>query len=67
MKFSDIQSKSQAELNEMLNELQVKLGKLRFELTDKSLKDTSQLGKTRKDIARVLTATNMDSNQITNS
>ena len=56
MKFPDIQSKSQAELNEMLKELQIKLGKLRFELANKSLKDTSQLGKMRKDIARVLTA-----------
>lgn len=58
MKFSDIQSKSQTELNEMLKELQVKLGKLRFELANKSLKDVSQLKKTKKDIARVLTATN---------
>ena len=55
MKFSEIQSRSQAELNEMLKELQVKLGKLRFELTNKSLKDTSQLGKVKKDIARILT------------
>lgn len=58
MKFSDIQSKSQNELNEMLKELQVKLGKLGFELANKSLKDVSQIGKTKKDIARILTATN---------
>ena len=56
MKYKDLQSKSQAELSEMLKELQVKLGKLRFELTNKSVKDVSQIGKTRKDIARVLTA-----------
>ncbi|MEK7151126.1 MAG: 50S ribosomal protein L29 [Patescibacteria group bacterium] len=58
MKYSDIQFKSQPELNEMLKELQVKLGKMRFELADKSLKDVSQLKKTKKDIARILTAIN---------
>ena len=58
MKFSELQSKSQAELNEMLKELQIKLGKLRFELANKSVKDVSQIKKTKKDIARVLTATN---------
>lgn len=56
MKFSDLQSKSQPELQGMLKELQIKLGKLRFELANKVLKDTSQLGKTRRDIARILTA-----------
>lgn len=59
MKYTELQSKPQAELNEMLKELQIKLGKLRFELASKSLKDTSQLGKTRRDIARVLTAIKM--------
>jgi len=56
MKFADIQSKDKPELNEMLKEHQIKLGKLRFELANKSLKDTSQLGKTKKDIARISTA-----------
>ena len=56
MKFNYIQSKSQNELNEMLKELRIKLGKLRFELANKSLKDVSQLKKTKKDIARILTA-----------
>ena len=58
MKFSEIQSKSQDELNEMLGELRIKLGKFRFELADKSLKDVSQLKKTKKDIARILTVIN---------
>ncbi len=59
MKFIDIQLKSQAELNEILKELQVKLGKFRFELANKSLKDVSQIKKTKKDIARILTAINL--------
>lgn len=59
LKFVDLQSKSQPELQEMLKELRVKLGKLRFELANKALKDTSQLGKVRRDIARILTAIRM--------
>ena len=61
MKFLDIQSKSQAELQEMLKELQIKLGKLRFELANKSLKNTSQISKTRRDIARIMTALKLES------
>ena len=56
MKFIDLQNKSQNELQEMIKELQVKLGKLRFERANKSLKDVSQLKKAKKDIARGLTA-----------
>ena len=56
MKYSEIQLKGQHELQEMLDELKVKLGKYRFELADKSLKDFSQIKKAKKDIARVLTA-----------
>ncbi len=59
MKYSEIQSKSQNELLEMLEELRVKLGKFKFELADKSLKDFSQIKKTKKDIARVLTSLNL--------
>lgn len=55
MKSIELKNKSQNELDEILKELQIKLGKLRFELANKSLKDASQIGKTRKDIARVLT------------
>ena len=56
MKYSDLQSKDKIELKESLKELKVKLGKLRFELANKTLKDFSQIKKTKKDIARVLTA-----------
>lgn len=56
MKYSDLQSKSRNELQEMLKELQIKLGKLKFELANKSLKDVSQIKKTKKDVARLATA-----------
>lgn len=56
MKFSDLQNKEEKELQEMLKELRIKLGKFRFELANKSLKDYSQIVKTKKDIARIMTA-----------
>ncbi len=56
MKYADLQNKSKDELQEMLTELQIKLGKFSFELANKTLTDTSQLGKTKKDVARILTA-----------
>jgi ribosomal protein L29 len=58
MKPSEIKNKSQAELKVMLGELQHTLLKLGFDLADKKLKDSSQFGKVRKDIARVLTTLN---------
>lgn len=58
MKYSDLQNKDPRELQMTLKELQVQLGKLRFQLADKALKDFSQIKKTRKDIAKIMTAVN---------
>ncbi len=58
MKFTELENKTKEELNQMLGELRVKLGKMKFELSNKSLKDYSQVKKTRKDIAKILTALN---------
>jgi len=58
IKFSELQNKSQQELQEMLKEYRVNLGKLRFELSNKSLKDVSQFKKIKHDIARIITAMN---------
>ncbi|MBI4160294.1 MAG: 50S ribosomal protein L29, partial [Candidatus Yanofskybacteria bacterium] len=55
MKSSELQPKSRDELQVMLDELRVRLGKFRFELANKNLKDSSQIGKTKKDIARIMT------------
>lgn len=56
MKYSELQNKDSQELQVMLKEAKVKLGKLRFEMVNKSLKDSSQIGKTRKEIAQIMTA-----------
>lgn len=58
MKFNDLQNKQSAELQELLKDARIKLGKLRFELANKSLKDSSQIGKVKKDIAQIMTAIN---------
>lgn len=56
MKYTDLKNKDAKELQQIVKDLKVKLGKLRFELTNKTLKDFNQLKQAKKDIARVLTA-----------
>lgn len=56
MKFTELQNKDKSELQEMLREQRVVLGKLRFELANKTLKDFSKLSKSKRDIAKILTA-----------
>ncbi|KKT81365.1 MAG: 50S ribosomal protein L29 [Candidatus Yanofskybacteria bacterium RIFCSPHIGHO2_02_FULL_44_12b] len=56
MKADELKQKTGEELSKLLNELRAKLLKFRFELADKKLKDFSVVNKTKKDIARILTA-----------
>lgn len=56
MKFSELKSKNQTELHEILREGKIKLGRLRFELSANTLKDFSQIKKVKKDLARTRTA-----------
>ncbi len=55
MKNIDLQNKTREEMNTMLKDLKAKLLQLNFELGEKRLKDFSQVGKTKKEIARILT------------
>ncbi len=59
MKYRNLENKTKIELQNMLEELKVKLGKIRFELANKTLKNISEIGQIKKDIARVLTAFNI--------
>ncbi len=56
MEYRDLENKTDAELSNMLNELRVKLGKMRFELANKTLKNVSEIKTVKRDVARVLTA-----------
>jgi len=55
MKKIDLQNKTKEELGTMLNDLKAKLLQFNFELGEKRLKDFSQVNKTKKEIARILT------------
>ncbi len=56
MKGKELKNKEAAELSRMLSDMKAKLAKLGFELEANTLKDTSQIKKTKKDVARILTA-----------
>lgn len=56
MKYNELQQRSLRDLKNMLENLHIKLGKAHFELANNTLKDISVIKKTKKNIARVLTA-----------
>ncbi|BCD61421.1 MULTISPECIES: 50S ribosomal protein L29 [Nitratiruptor] len=56
MKYTELKDKSLQELEGMLKDKKVELFKLRMQLKTMQLQDTSQIRKTRKDIARIKTA-----------
>jgi len=58
MKFKEVKDKSRKELSEMLKELRGNLSRFNFELSSNTLKNSSQIKKTKKDIARVMTILN---------
>ena len=58
MKRIDLNNKNKEDLAAMFKEQKAKLMKLKFELNEKVLKDVSQLKKTKKDIARIMTELN---------
>jgi len=56
MKYTEIKEKSLKELEGLLREKKLELFELRMKLKTMQLQDTSQIRKTRKDIARIKTA-----------
>lgn len=63
MKRIDTNNKSKPELSVMLNDLRTKTTRMYFDKAEKKLKDHTQLGKTKRDIARILTALNTASHE----
>ncbi len=55
MKKIDLQNKTSEELSTMLKDFKAKLLQFNFELGEKRLKDFSQVKKTKKNVARILT------------
>ena len=64
MKINDLQNKTKDELNLLLVDLRAKVLKLNFDLADNKVKDVSQVKKTKKDIARILTLLKSQNTQI---
>ena len=58
MKHQEFNNKNIEELQETLKQQKVSLGKLRFNLNSNVVKDSSKFKKTKKDIARIMTAIN---------
>ncbi|MDI6777861.1 MAG: 50S ribosomal protein L29 [Patescibacteria group bacterium] len=56
MKISDIQNMKKEELERNLHELRNKLAKIRFDISAKQVKNHREARKTKKEIARILTA-----------
>lgn len=57
-KFIELKNKSEKELAEMLKDLRSNLSRFSFQLSNNTLKNFSQIGKTKRDIARIMTALN---------
>lgn len=60
MKIKELQKKSKSGLEKILRERRERLRALRFDLDQGKLKDTSQIKKTKKDIAKILTLLNKE-------
>lgn len=58
MKYSELKNKQEKELSETLKELRGKLSRFNFERSNNTLKNSSQIKKTKKDVARVMTVLN---------
>lgn len=63
MKTKELRQKSKKELEESLTENRHKLGRLKFDLTSKKLKNIRQLKELRREIARILTILNKEDDQ----
>lgn len=56
MKISEIRAKTEGELQKDLSALRERIREMRFKMGSQEVKNTSEMGKIRKDIAKILTA-----------
>lgn len=55
MKIKDLREKTENELKSLLKEKREKMRQMKFDLTNKQLKNPRQIKEIKKDIARILT------------
>lgn len=60
MKFFELKDKNKKELLENLQSLKGVLSRLSFESSNNTLKKSSEIKKTKKDIARIMTVLNLN-------
>ena len=58
MKTKDLHQKTEKELNELLIDNRYKLGKLKFDLSSKKIKNVREIRDLRRDVAKILTILN---------
>ncbi|MDP3731384.1 MAG: 50S ribosomal protein L29 [bacterium] len=60
MKFIELKEKKEKELLETLKDLRGNLSRFNFQLSNNTLKNSSMIKKTKRDIARVMTVLNKE-------
>lgn len=60
MKIEELKGKSKEELERLLQEKRERLRQLRFDLSQKKLKNVREIRRTKKDIAQILTVMNLE-------
>lgn len=65
MKTKELRVKSEAELQKLLQERRGELRQLRFKVVRKEAKDTSEVRKIKRDIARILSILHEEGNKKT--
>ena len=60
MKYSELKEKKEKELLETLKDLRGNLSQFNFQLSNNTLKNSSMIKKTKRDIARVMTVLNKE-------
>ncbi len=60
MKAKELRQKTDKELELMLKESREKIRSLRFDLVGKKLKKTGEIGRVKREIARILTILNIE-------
>jgi ribosomal protein L29 len=58
MKIKELREKNENELKNFLKENREQLRRMRFDLVNKQLKNTKDIGETKKTIARIMTILN---------
>jgi len=63
MKYREFKNKSLQDLQDMVENLRIELGKSSFDIATNTLKNTGRIKEIKRDIARILTAIKVATNK----